>query len=119
GFAALNEFNERFFRTGEDVRTRLGARFLGYLPVFAPAEMGKARGKKGDERPTPPLTPVRSSRMKPEMRLAVEAPASAFVETLRSAKFACDVVLQETRSKVIGIVSALPAEGKSTVAANF
>ncbi len=33
-FGALNEFNERFFRTAEDVRQRLGLKFLGYLPLF-------------------------------------------------------------------------------------
>ncbi|RUZ13120.1 chain-length determining protein, partial [Mesorhizobium sp. M7A.F.Ca.CA.002.15.1.1] len=34
GFGGLNEFNERFFRTGEDVRDRVNLKFLGYLPTI-------------------------------------------------------------------------------------
>ena len=119
--SALNEFNERFFRTGDDVRNRLGARFLGYLPIFPFADPKKAKRGRKD----PPLQPVspsasdRQTRTKPETRFVITSPASAFAETLRSAKFASDVVLQGAQSKVIGIVSALPGEGKSTVAANF
>ena len=41
GFGGLNEFNERFFRTGEDVRDRVGLKFLGYLPTIG--------GKPGKE----------------------------------------------------------------------
>jgi polysaccharide biosynthesis transport protein len=115
---ALNEFNERFFRTGDDVRDRLGARFLGYLPM-----LGSAAGRKGKasrDPSAPPSTPQgRTSRTKPEMRYAVEAPESAFAETLRNVKFASDVVLQDTPARVIGVLSALPGEGKSTFAANF
>ncbi|TJW13417.1 MAG: chain-length determining protein, partial [Mesorhizobium sp.] len=34
GCGGLNEFNERFFRTGEDIRDRVGLKFLGYLPTI-------------------------------------------------------------------------------------
>ncbi|WP_395446912.1 polysaccharide biosynthesis tyrosine autokinase [Aminobacter sp. UC22_36] len=53
------------------------------------------------------------------MRIAVDAPASMFAETLRSTKIASDVVLQDLGCKVIGVISMLPGEGKSTVAANL
>ncbi|RWM77981.1 MAG: chain-length determining protein, partial [Mesorhizobium sp.] len=53
------------------------------------------------------------------MRVSVDAPASMFSETLRSAKIAFDVVMEGQGSRVIGIVSVLPGEGKSTVAANL
>jgi succinoglycan biosynthesis transport protein ExoP len=42
-----------------------------------------------------------------------------FSETLRGVKIASDVVLQKTPHKVIGVISALPGEGKSTVASNL
>ena len=32
--AAVQEFRERFFRTGDDVRDALGMNFLGYLPMI-------------------------------------------------------------------------------------
>ncbi|TIU42193.1 MAG: chain-length determining protein, partial [Mesorhizobium sp.] len=44
GFGGLNEFNERFFRTGEDVRDRVNLKFLGYLPTIG-GKLGK------DEKP--------------------------------------------------------------------
>ena len=33
GFAGFQEFRERFFRVEADVRTNLGLKFLGYLPL--------------------------------------------------------------------------------------
>ncbi|TIT74976.1 MAG: chain-length determining protein, partial [Mesorhizobium sp.] len=48
GFGGLNEFNERFFRTGEDVRDRVGLKFLGYLPTIGG---GRAKEAKPDDLP--------------------------------------------------------------------
>ncbi|WEX08163.1 polysaccharide biosynthesis tyrosine autokinase [Chelativorans sp. AA-79] len=120
-FAGLNEFNERFFRTSEDVRERLGARFLGYLPLFGGED---AKGRRAGRKEPPALHPapaadVKAQRSRRATRITIDAPGSAFAETLRNAKYAADVVLQERQSKVIGIVSALPGEGKSTVSANL
>jgi succinoglycan biosynthesis transport protein ExoP len=42
-----------------------------------------------------------------------------YAETLRSAKIAFDVVMEGQGSRVIGVISVLPGEGKSTVAANL
>ncbi|TGV81796.1 adenylyl-sulfate kinase, partial [Mesorhizobium sp. M2D.F.Ca.ET.145.01.1.1] len=53
------------------------------------------------------------------MRVRIDAPASMFSETLRSAKIAFDVVMEGQGSRVIGVISVLPGEGKSTVAANL
>lgn len=120
-FGALNEFNERFFRTGEDVQEHLGMKFLGYLPVIAGSE---SRSKPAG----PPLKPPSAGAAKPanalaerraRMRITVDAPGSMFAETLRNAKIAADIVLQGNRSKVVGVMSILPREGKSTVAANL
>ncbi|WP_011580003.1 MULTISPECIES: polysaccharide biosynthesis tyrosine autokinase [Chelativorans] len=116
-FAGLNEFNERFFRTGDDIRDRLGARFLGYLPAFGDEEKTR-RGRK-EAPPKPAAAAGLAARARRQTRFAIKAPSSMFAETLRSAKYAADVVLQERQSKVLGIVSALPGEGKSTVAANL
>ncbi|TKT69335.1 polysaccharide biosynthesis tyrosine autokinase [Aquamicrobium sp. LC103] len=118
---ALNEFNERFFRTGEDVRDQLGMKFLGYLPLIGRAEVkGKtpaAPGASPDSKKAERATALMERRAR--MRVTVDAPASMFAESLRNAKIAGDVVLQNSRSKVIGVVSVLPGEGKSTVASNL
>jgi succinoglycan biosynthesis transport protein ExoP len=119
--AALLEFRERFFRTGADVQSKLGMRFLGYLPKIGNAQ--------ADDNPAGPNTPEAPAGVAvPEgdpisfrrrMRIAVEAPRSQFSETLRNAKLACDIVLQDRKCSVIGVVSCLPGEGKSMVAANL
>lgn len=112
GLGAWREFSERFFRVGEQVRAILGVKFLGYLPVISGSgEVGSRGAQAGDSGAAPRVTNM--------TRVTVDAPASAFAETLRNAKIAADIVLQGKPSKVIGIVSVLPNEGKSTVAANF
>lgn len=118
GFGGLNEFNERFFRTGEDIRDRVGLKFLGYLPMIG----GKLRKdeKPGDGEPDLKAAKLPSAAEKrARMRMSVDAPASMFSETLRSAKIAFDVVMEGHGSRVIGVISVLPGEGKSTVAANL
>lgn len=119
--AAVLELRERFFRTGEDVQQKLGMRFLGYLPRIAGAAREDAPKpaavpEQGEAANQPVGDPISFRRM---MRVAVEAPRSQFAETLRNTKLACDIVLQGKKCAVIGVVSCLPGEGKSTVAANF
>jgi polysaccharide biosynthesis transport protein len=107
GIGAVQEFRERFFRTGDDVRRALGIDFLGYLPLVA-KDGSEGDAAAADEDPGPAL-----------LKLAVNAPSSLFAETLRNARLVADVVLQEKPSRVIAFASVLPREGKTTVAANF
>ncbi|RFC65756.1 MULTISPECIES: polysaccharide biosynthesis tyrosine autokinase [Mesorhizobium] len=152
--AALNEFNERFFRTAADVRSAIGAKFLGYLPSIS-VEPSKSRRKglrdlwkewfaKAQEWKTIAIERVkirlglqavtdapsgRAPMRRPLfnepisqrelMSIAIDHPYSIYAETLRSVRLASDVLLQETPCRVIGVVSALPGEGKSTVSSNL
>ena len=119
--AFAQEMQERYFRLGSEVRSVLGLTSLGYLPLVGatakrPLDRLNAvfrRGPKPSEEPPPELPLERMTR------LVLEAPRSAFAETLRNVKLACDIVLQGRQSRVIGVVSSLPGEGKTTVAANF
>ena len=118
GFGGLNEFNERFFRTGEDVRDRVNLKFLGYLPTIG-GKLGKEE-KPGETQVDAKTTQSLSAAEKrARMRVSIDSPASMFSETLRSAKIAFDVVMEGQGSRVIGVISVLPGEGKSTVAANL
>ncbi|QIG49747.1 polysaccharide biosynthesis tyrosine autokinase [Nordella sp. HKS 07] len=93
GLGTLQEYRDRFFRTGEQVAEETGMPFLGLVPLVPE---GKA---------------VTS--------YAVDHPLSHFAETLRSAKISADLSLGREKPKVIGVTSVLPGEGKSTVAINF
>jgi polysaccharide biosynthesis transport protein len=103
GLGVVREVMDRVFRTPGQVREELGAEALGLLPLVRPHPSPPGRWKD--------LTAV--------WRHALDEPFSAFAETLRSAKVAVDVALQERPQKVVGFVSLLPKEGKSTVAMNF
>lgn len=117
GAGALREFRERFFRTAEDVQNALDVKFLGYLPIVGPSFRARAAAN-GADRPQE-AQPQRETTIPRILRVAINAPASSFAETLRNVKLASDVVLQRNPCKVIGFVSVLPHEGKTTVAANF
>ena len=118
GLGGLQEFQERFFRTGEDVRTSLNLSFFGYLPcVGGRSSMGR---QKSDSADAPAETAAQPLPDMPRiLRIAANAPSSSFAETLRNAKLASDIVLQGKESKVVSFLSVLPREGKTTVAANF
>ncbi|MHA6730294.1 GNVR domain-containing protein [Devosia sp. A369] len=102
----FNELRERGFRVGAQVRRHLGLRFLGYLPKlqFGP-------GATPEEQRTTIRALVRGAfgqRIGRRWR-------GPFMETLKATR----LVLQPAANHgtaVIGILSALPGEGKSTFA---
>lgn len=111
GIGAFREFRDRFFRTGEQVRDILGLEFLGIAPLMN--DNLRVMDNVAENNP-------RSIRKATEVtNYVIDHPLSAFAETLRSAKIAADLGVSEKECKVIGIVSTLPGEGKSTVSVNF
>ena len=118
GVAGVLEFNDRSFRTGHDVREKLGLRFLGYLPWISNNSLSSkssgAAEKGGDS--AEEQDPMFFRQL---MRLAIDAPRSPYTEVLRNARIASDQVLKPRKSRVIGVVSCLPGEGSTMVAANL
>lgn len=111
GLGFLREYNDRFFRSAEQVRDETGLPFLGYVPMIADG------GRVAAKRPIGPLTLHPFSR---RMRYATEHPLSIFAETLRATRVSLELRFGgQPGGKVVGVVSALPSEGKSTVAANL
>jgi succinoglycan biosynthesis transport protein ExoP len=109
GLGALQEYRDRFFRTGEQVTEKTGLPFLGLVPLVAGATMSRRR-----------LADARSGEgIRPITNYAVNNPLSLFAETMRSTKIAADLALGRDKPKIIGITSVLPGEGKSTIAINF
>ena len=104
------ELGERFFRTGEQVSHELDLEFLGQIPL----EPMRSISMPAEERGPRLISPTSSI-----VRYVVDHPMSSFAETMRSAKIASDIWTGARKGKVIGIVSVMPREGKSTVAINF
>jgi succinoglycan biosynthesis transport protein ExoP len=109
--AYLREARDRVFRTGEQVQSVLGLEFLGVLPILSVEPSGTEHRPPPEKGVLPKVPAV--------LRFAVDNPLSGFAETLRATKVAADIALRGKRPKIIGIVSVMPGEGKTTVAKNF
>jgi polysaccharide biosynthesis transport protein len=107
---AYREFRDRFFRVGDQIRDVLDLEFLGNIPTVSIAST------MPDRVPTSPHELVLGGSINSYVS---QRPLSSFAEALRSAKIAIDLHAQQGKAKIIGIVSTLPDEGKSTVAMNF
>jgi len=102
--AFARERMNRQIHTRAQLESLLGTSCLAVLPAFA--------GKRPAVRK--PGSPRDSAAFR---QISQVAPFSAIAEALRYIKVAID--LHPTGGKVVGIVSALPGEGKTTVAAGF
>jgi polysaccharide biosynthesis transport protein len=112
GIAGMREFGDRFVRTVDHLRGDMGLEYLGMVPLLQARERHK--------RPKGVLVPNRVAELKDTIfRHAVEHRRSQFAETLCSAKVATDLALADSRSKVLGSISMLPDEGKTTVCYNL
>ncbi len=102
--AFARELKSRQIRTRAELERLLGTSCLAAIPSFA-SQLPTPR-KKGKTKDSGAFR-----------KISEVAPFSATAEALRSVKVAID--LNPTVAKVIGIVSALPSEGKTTIAATF
>jgi polysaccharide biosynthesis transport protein len=100
GLAMLREYRDRAVRTSDQIRDDIGLEFLGIIPVIAPGEVATH-----DEFEL--------------FRVAVASPLSRLADTLRTVKVTIDHNHSPGRPHVVGIVSAVAAEGKSTISANL
>jgi polysaccharide biosynthesis transport protein len=114
GIGFLREMMERVFRTTEQVERQLQMTCLSVVPMLdevapqqLPRELLQASAAIGQR------TIARGSGVHWG---ASEMPHSRFAESIRSIKLAVDLNVPGASSKVIGITSALPREGKSTIA---
>lgn len=113
GIAMFREFRDRFFRTGEQVRDVLGLEFLGNTPLIPNKPVEEILPKVPESGPT-------ATRPSSVARYAVDHPLSSFAETLRSTRLALDLgIAAKSGARVVGVVSALPSEGKSTISINL
>jgi succinoglycan biosynthesis transport protein ExoP len=102
--AFAREQMNRQIHTRAQLESLLGTSCLAVLPSFG--EKRAMLGKHGAK-----------ARAAAFRQISEVAPFSATAEALRYIKVAID--LQPAGAKIVGIVSALPGEGKTTVAAGF
>ncbi len=126
GLGAFREIRDRGFRTREQVRTVLATECLALVPLLP------------DDRRKRFLSSQQSLAMEPigkaqlavahralssgpkSMRTIVDSPSSAYAEAVRSIKLTVDLNSQKSQdkfTKVMGLTSCLPSEGKSSLAA--
>ena len=117
---AISEWRDRFLRTARQVQQELHLPFLGYLPRIEalrdPAL--QQRNRDGDsiayfsdegELTVPPGSPLHALRF----------PRSHYTETLRGIRLSSQLAMATGNSRVIGVTSARPGEGKSITALNL
>jgi succinoglycan biosynthesis transport protein ExoP len=117
GIAMFRELSDKVFRTSRQVEELLRTHCLAVLPILKPGS-SKAVAEDDAKRHQAhgPRTILRKENL---LWHVVESPFSRFTEAVRSIKVAVDLNGVVKENKVVGITSSLPAEGKSTVSANF
>jgi polysaccharide biosynthesis transport protein len=100
GLGMLREYRDLGLRTSDQVRDLLGLEFLGIIPRISTGPLMTGIG--------------------PELlRVVVDSPLSKFADAIRTAKVAVDLVSSSAGASVVGVVSAVAGEGKSTISANL
>jgi len=119
GIGYLRDISDRVFRTAAQVEALLGVDVIAILPKLASAARDPS-GAATETRLAGDLAQERTIGGRTGiLRYAADEPFSRFAEAIRSIKVSVDLNSDTKQGKVVGITSALPNEGKSTVAANF
>ena len=113
----LRDVMDRVFRTGSQVETILQTPCLSLVPLLNKIQPNQAtrEAKESDER-------LIKRTLVPGPGVfwsVVDAPLSRFAESIRSVKLAIDLNATNSSHAVVGITSALPNEGKTTIAASL
>lgn len=114
----LRDIMERVFRTSSQLEATLHLPCLSLVPLLRDTEQKKPspRAAIQADKEFGQRTISGSSGM---YWAAATMPLSRFAESIRSVRLAIDLNPTNTSNKIIGITSALPNEGKSTIAASL
>ncbi len=116
GAALVRELLDRVIRTTDQVENLLGVECITTLPLLKEHSEPTENSKKPDLAKFGPRTIVRSQE---HFWQVVDEPFSRYAEGIRSIKVSIDLAGLTRNNRVIGLTSALPNEGKTTVAANL
>jgi exopolysaccharide transport family protein len=117
GLALLRDLMDRVFRTPTQLEESLGLPCLSVIPQL--------KATVSTNLQPPPANPSTSKGGRLEivsnpssLHWAVaNMPLSRFAESIRSIKLGIDLNLTQSSNKIVGITSALPHEGKTSIAA--
>jgi succinoglycan biosynthesis transport protein ExoP len=114
-FGFAREQLDGTIKTSQEVERLLGMKCLGVVPNVSSQVLRNSQAK------TPRTITTVSQRTMPIdlglERQSVQAPFSELAETMRRIKVAAD--MNGSNDVVLGVASALPGEGKSSIAANL
>ena len=115
---------DRAIRRPRDVEERLGLECLGMVPLIATRQRkAPSQGHKllqtVERLMAVPLKENPSEAGLDLTRKVLDDPFSHFSEGLRSIKTALDILALTHPIKTLGVISAMPGEGKSTIAVNL
>lgn len=141
---ALRELRDVSYKNGEQLGDDLELRFLGYAPLIkrvvnprrpdendqpaavpppppVPTATPKSkRGKTSAVKAVPPPTPRKNVHfIDNTATYVISEPLSQFSETIRGCRLATEREMGKSGSQVIGVISAMPGEGKTTISTNL
>ncbi|CAH1669179.1 Protein tyrosine kinase [Hyphomicrobiales bacterium] len=116
GLGLLRDAMDRVFRTSAQLEAALHLHCLSMVPRWhAPKRPPPSEIRQPDEDPHRQTLSVQ-----PSVNWAViDMPLSRFAEAIRAIKLGIDLSPADSSSKVIGITSTVPNEGKTTIAASL
>jgi polysaccharide biosynthesis transport protein len=119
GIAALREMMDRVFRSSHQIEEELQVNCLTMLPrLKVTAGTNVDDFDTAQPPPAPTSSPLRM-RSQPVLDHVLDEPFSQFSEALRTVKVASDVSGILKSKRVMGVISTLPGEGKTTICANY
>jgi exopolysaccharide transport family protein len=118
GFGFLRDIMDRVFRTSAQIEAALQLPCLSIVPLLKDTEQKRPspRAALQVDKDFGQRTLSRRSGM---YWAATAMPLSRFAESIRSIKLAIDLNPTKTLNKIVGVTSAHPNEGKSTIAASL
>ena len=117
----LRELKDRGFRTTAQIEDRLRLPCLSVVPLLRRREVDKLtrRAALAEAEAGMRFGQRLVARGSGTCWAATAMPSSRFAESIRSLRVAIDLDPNRTPSKVVGLTSTLPNEGKSTIAASL
>jgi exopolysaccharide transport family protein len=123
GLGMLREIMDRVFRTPNQIETALGLPCLSVVPLLGDRKLEAKAAKNTKSRSGKGAEPHRNSRTLSTASAlhwsVINMPLSQFAEAIRFIKLGIELRSAESPNKVIGITSALPHEGKSTISVSL